>query len=188
MSFLRASTLVSLLTLLIGAGCTPPAENTASVDLGATRTKYVLSAEPAEPLTVLDLREQEGGFSEGQVVLVGQIGGMPSPWNEQDNEPAFPWREGEASFFLVDPSTVGEFGEHEHADGEPCPFCLKRAADSADSVAAVTFNGPDGKPLPVGAQQLFDLKENDMVVVKGVAKQLGGGLIVVNADGIYVRR
>lgn len=177
----------TLATVLV-VGCGPD-EPESSVDVGAARETLMLSEEPADVQTALDLREQEGGFSEGEVVLVGQVGGMPNPWG--DAESGFPWREGEASFFVVDPSTVAEFSGHEHEAGEDhsdCVFCQKRAADSVHAVAAVSFNGPDGKPLPVDARKLFDIKANDIVVVKGFAKRINGELLVLDADGLYVRR
>lgn len=170
-------------------GCGDPNGVAPQIDIDAARQRLVLHEEPDGAMTVLGLRDQEGGFSEGKVVLVGQIGGMPNPFPETDA--AFPWREGEASFFLVDPSTVAEFAGHEHADGEDhadCAFCKHRAESSAGSVAAVSFNGQNGKPLPVGAQELFDIKAKDIVVVTGTAKRIGGGLLVVDAEGLYVRR
>ncbi|TWT73706.1 hypothetical protein Pla123a_35990 [Posidoniimonas polymericola] len=174
--------------LALGLGCTP-VEPAAQIDVDAARQELVLTEEPADPQTALDLSEREGGFDEGDVVLVGQVGGMPNPWGDAESE--FPWRAGEASFFIVDPSTVAEFSGHEHdatEDHSDCVFCQKRAADSVHSVAAVTFNGPDGKPLPVDARKLFQIDADDIVVVKGFAKRIGGDLLVVDAKGLYVRR
>lgn len=182
LSFLLAFTLLAV-------GCFEDGASTAGVDVAAAQKQFVLAAEPADPQTVLDLREQEGGFSEGDVVLVGQVGGMPNPW--QDEEANFPWREGQASFFIVDPSTVAEFSGHSHAAGDDhadCVFCQSKAAKSVDSIAGVSFFGADGQPLAVDARKLFDVKENDIVVIKGHAQKLSGDLIVVTATGIYVRK
>lgn len=174
--------------LTFAVGC-QPGEPAAQIDVAAARQELVLAEEPADPQTALDLSEREGGFSEGEVVLVGQVGGMPNPWGDAEAE--FPWRAGEASFFIVDPSTVADFSGHEHEEGEDhsdCVFCQNRAANSVHSVAAVTFNGADGKPLPVDARQLFEINADDIVVVKGFAKRIGGDLLVVDAKGLYVRR
>jgi hypothetical protein len=37
-------------------------------------------------------------------------------------------------------------------------------------------------------REIFDVKENDTVVVKGSAQILEGGMLVVKAAGIYVRK
>ncbi|MCA9241961.1 MAG: hypothetical protein KDA37_17240 [Planctomycetales bacterium] len=152
------------------------------------RQKFVLAEEPADVQTVLDLIDRPEGFESGPVTLVGKVGGMPNPWTDQ--EPAFPWKEGQASFFLVDPATAASFADHEHAAGEDhsdCIFCQQRAKQSASSIAAVTFNDPVGHPYPLRADKLLGVAENDVVVVTGEAKKLGD-LLVVNATGIYVRK
>lgn len=173
---------------LVAVGCNRGAAATAGVDVDAARQKFVLAEEPEEVLTVLDLIDRPEGFESGEVTLVGKVGGMPNPW--QDQEPAFPWKEGQASFFLVDPATAASFADHEHAAGEDhsdCVFCQQRAKQSANSIAAVTFNQDAGSPYPVKADTLLGIAEGDVVVVTGEAKKMGE-LLVVNATGIYVRK
>jgi hypothetical protein len=138
--------------------------------------------------------EHEHAATEGQqpvvdkleVVLVGSVGGVPNP--SEQTHPEFPFAKNQAVFFLADPEAVAEMEEHEHqhAPGEECSFCAAHAADSASLIAVVQF-AENGKPIPVDARQLFDLKEKETVVVKGVAK-VTGGILTVDADGLYVRR
>ncbi|MCA9230503.1 MAG: hypothetical protein KDA57_07620 [Planctomycetales bacterium] len=122
------------------------------------------------------------------VVLVGQIGGLTNPW--QETQPDFPFARNEASFFLSDPQSVAENEEsgHVHADGEECAFCAAHAADRSSMLAMVRFLDEKGNVLPMDARQLFDVKEKDTVVVRGTARVIEGGMMVVEADGLYIRR
>ncbi|MCC6492252.1 MAG: hypothetical protein IT424_04450 [Pirellulales bacterium] len=121
------------------------------------------------------------------VVLVGAVGGVPNP--SEQSHPEFPFAKDQAVFFLADPEVVAEMEQHvhQHAPGEECSFCAAHAADSASLIAVVQFADESGQPIPVDARQLFDLKEKETVVVKGKAK-IAGGILTVDADGLYVRR
>lgn len=122
------------------------------------------------------------------VILVGSVGGVPNPSDQ--STPDFPFAKGQAIFFLVDPEVAAEAEEHAHthAPGEECAFCAAHAADSAHAIAVVQFADEKGKPLPVDARDLFELKEKETVVVKGKAKATANGMITVDATGLYVRR
>jgi len=122
------------------------------------------------------------------VILVGSVGGVPNPSDQ--STPDFPFAKGQAIFFLVDPEVAAEAEEHAHthAPGEECAFCAAHAADSAHAIAVVQFADDKGKPLPVDARDLFELKEKETVVVKGKAKATANGMITVDATGLYVRR
>lgn len=129
---------------------------------------------------------KEPVIDEMDVVLVGSVGGVPNP--SEQSHPEFPFAANQAVFFLADPEAVAEMEEHEHehAPGEECSFCAAHAGDSASLIAVVQF-AEQGKPIPVDVRQLFDLKEKETVVVKGKAK-IAGGILTVDADGLYVRR
>ena len=45
-----------------------------------------------------------------------------------------------------------------------------------------------GNVVPVDAAGLFDIKENDMIVVRGNAEIGEHGWLVITANGLYVRR
>jgi hypothetical protein len=91
-------------------------------------------------------------------------------------------------FFLADPEAVTELEEHahHHAPGEECAFCAAHAPQAL--VAVVQFKGKNGKPLRVDARELFELKEKETVVVKGTARIAPGGMMTVDATGLYARR
>lgn len=131
---------------------------------------------------------KEPVIPEMDVVLVGSVGGVPNP--SEQSHPEFPFAKNQAIFFLADPEAVMEMEEHEHqhAPGEECSFCAAHAADSAYLLAVVQFADESGKPLPVDVRDLFNLKEKETVVVRGKAKVAPGGILTVDADGLYVRR
>lgn len=174
----------ALAVVFLVAGCEQQQAGLDPAQLAEHRKAILLAEEPEGAVTPLDLRE--GDFTEGEVVLVGQIGGIANPYG--DIEPAFPWKAGEATLFLVDPGTAAAHAEHtsdpDHA--ADCPFCAAHAGDNANSVAVVSFTEADGKPIHAGAQQLLEVDQDAVVVVKGNAK-LVGELLIVDATGLYVR-
>ena len=169
------------------------------------RSRYLLQEEPDGALTPIGWREEQSETAESEsaetpvvaqsidpteVVLVGQVGGMPNPWTE--TEPGFPWRENEATFFLVDPGTAADFADHAAEVGDnhaaDCPFCAREAANKSSSVVAISFLGEDKKPTPIDSRELLGVSEGDTVVVRGVLQTLlGGELLVLHADGLFVR-
>lgn len=130
----------------------------------------------------------EPKVDEMDVVIVGTVGGVPNPTSQ--SHPEFPFAQGEAMFFLADPEAAEEFAEHghQHAPGEECAFCAAHAADSSELLAVVQFHDENGKLLSVDSRELFDLKEKETVVVRGKARIVPGGMMAVDATGLYVRR
>jgi hypothetical protein len=133
----------------------------------------VAQIEPTEPIDVL---------------MVGTIGGLANPWEE--TQPDYPFTKNQASFFLADPGAIAELeaSGHVHAPGEECAFCEAHAADSSALLAMVRFLDKNGQILPIGVPQMFDVEERDTVVIQGTARIVAGGMMVVDATGIYVRR
>ena len=123
-----------------------------------------------------------------EVVMLGNIGGLANPWADTHRE--YPFAKTKAVIYLADPEAVIENEEagHKHAPGEECAFCAAHAADKADKLAIVQFVDEKGKVLPTDARQLFDVKEQDSVVVSGKARVTAGGILVVEARGLYVRK
>ena len=126
--------------------------------------------------------DQEHSRADGhEIVIVGKIGGAAGTDRTLSD---FPWEKGLATFIISDPSFESTHADdHGHEDHD-CPYCQAKAVDAQ---AWVRFLGDDDKPIAVDARELFDVKEGDIVVVKGHAK-LSAGLLVVDAKGIYVRR
>ncbi len=122
------------------------------------------------------------------VLMVGTIGGLANPWEE--TQPDYPFTKNQASFFLADPGAIAELeaSGHAHSPGEECAFCEAHAADSSALLAMVRFLDKNGQILPIGVPQMFDVEERDTVVIQGTARIVAGGMMVVDATGIYVRR
>lgn len=203
----------SLLSLAVLAGCAKGPVKPDPAVVEAARARFVLEVEPGDrQLTPLDWRDEQAGDGpvdvlttvddaeetseapaerSNRVVLVGQIGGMPNPFGT-DSEPDFPWKAGEATFFLVDPATADEFADHSAEEGDDhaadCPFCAREAASKANAIAVVSFPREDdpGKSLAIDARDLFGIKKGDVVVVRGEA-ELVGDVLVVTADGLFRR-
>ena len=128
------------------------------------------------------------------VVVIGRIGGVPNPWKQ--GSPEYPWSPGKAEFVIADPAAAAEVEDHGHSHGHAhddpdheCPFCATAA--NSDVVALVRFKDEDGDILRIDARELFDLNGEETVVVRGKPQMLGDakdGVVVVEADGLYVRR
>lgn len=123
-----------------------------------------------------------------EVVVVGQIGGMPNVW--PDKHPDFPWYAGQASFFLVDSKVASQFAAHtkQHGGNHNCAFCRSLAAKNAHAIAVVNLVDDKGAVIRTDVRQMLDVKEGQTVVVQGTAKLLGGSLLVIDADKIQVNR
>jgi len=150
---------------MTGCGSSPPASNQA-VDV-----KYLLADEPADAIEILDAKDQA---KDGEaVVVVGRLGGGVKPWID-----------GRAAFLLVDTRILPTCQDGEKCD-ENCPGCAE-AILSASTM--VKFLGSDGKVLPVDARDLLGVKEQQTIVVRGVANRDKAGNVSITAEKIFVRR
>ncbi len=178
---------LSLIATVLLTGCAKGPVKADPAVVAELRAKLLLTEEPAGAVTLLDWRASEQEAE--TITLVGQIGGMPNPWGE--TAPDFPWRAREATFFVVDPATVTEFADHigEDADAHvaDCSFCARKVTEKASSIAAVSFLGSDGEALSIDARELLGVKVGDVVVVRGRPKPIGEDLLVIEADGLFIR-
>ncbi|TWU28085.1 hypothetical protein [Bythopirellula polymerisocia] len=122
------------------------------------------------------------------IAMVGQIGGLANPWEE--TQPEFPFAKSQAVFFLADPQAIAEHEAegHTHAPGEECAFCAAHAEENSELLAVVRLVDEKGQVLPFDARELLNLNVKDMVVVQGEAQVLEGGMMIVKATGIFVRK
>ncbi len=147
----------------------------AEVDLAAVRSALVLAEPPAGAVSLGDAR-QKLGTTPQPVVVTGRIGAKGME----------PFLQGKASFSLLE-IPADDHAEKPGHNADDCPFCKKRQANA--TMAAVQFLGPDGKPIPVDARQLFGVAKGQDVVVRGTGvfdPALGVPVIQLTADGIYV--
>ena len=147
----------------------------AEVDLAAVRSALVLTEPPAGAVSLGDAR-QSLSTTPQPVVVTGRIGAKGME----------PFLQGKASFSLLE-IPADDHAEKPGHNADDCPFCKKRQANA--TMAAVQFLGPDGKPIPADARQLFGVEKGQDVVVRGTGvfdPALGVPVIQVTADGIYV--
>ncbi len=181
MTIFRLTTL-SLLTcslLATAIGCQRNNSQFDSQQLSEARDRYVLTSEPDGVESVLDV--QETLESPREVVLVGRVGGVKQPWTK-----------GKATFVLADPVVLAESADEsdEHiCTDDGCKFCARKNAEKMkEGIAIVQFLDDDGDILPIDARQLFDLGEEQTLIVRGRAEIGPLGCLVVAANGLYVRR
>jgi hypothetical protein len=166
-----------------------------SVDRAAQSARLQLTDLPENAQQVLAVQKQlvaakknPNASTASEVVVAGQIGGMPNVWN--DTHPDFPWYAGQSSFFLVDTKIAAQFASHakKHGGNHSCAFCQSLAAKNAHAAAVVNLVDEQGEIMRIDSRELLGLKENQTVVVRGTAKLLGGRLLVIDATGIHVSR
>jgi hypothetical protein len=167
-----------------------------SVDVKSQRSRLTIGEEPKNTEQVLTVQKamaadasKPNAPQKRDVVITGQIGGMPNLWPDQ--HPKFPWYEKQASLFLVDTKIAAQFAAHAKSHGgnhHNCAFCKALAAKNAHAIAVVNFVDDKGNIIRVNSQELLGLKENQTVTIRGKARLLGGSMLVIDADGVYSPR
>lgn len=173
---LRAATVVGmfaatgLLTLAV-SGC----GESVSPEILALRTAHLLVEVPAGEQTIAKVREQlKSGeaTAESEFVIKGRINAGDMP----------PWGTGTASFVVTE--AIGHDGDEEH-DPHKCPFCSR---DIQNNIAQVHFQDGDGKLIQIDSRELFDLKQFQLVVVRGTAEIDDSDTLVIHARQMHVTR
>lgn len=151
----------------------PQTMKTFSVPDGFDASKYVLTAEPDGAQNVIAARESVQ--DEGDIVILGRIGGGENPWVE-----------GRAAFSIVDPSVKA----CSDIPGDNCPvpwdYCCETDKLPTSS-ALVTIVDGEGDVVKADARALLDAKELSTVVVEGKAKRDDAGNLTVLATGVFVK-
>ena len=158
---------IGALLCLCSAGCMG---SSATVTTIPDNSQFKLASEPSGACDVMDFRDQA---KDGQsFVVLGRVGGGLNPWIE-----------GRAAFVLVDERVTASCEEGQcEAD---CPQCARQLAEAT---TLVKFVDEQGKVLPVDARVLLGVKEQQIVVIRGIASRDKAGNVSLAADGIYVRR
>ena len=166
-----------------------------TVDVTGHRSRLQLAKQPKGAEQVLTVqkamvagRSKPNAAETRDVVISGQIGGMPNIWPEE--HPGFPWYQKQASLFLVDSKIASQFAAHakHHGGGHNCAFCQSLAEKNATAIAVVNFVDEKGEIIRVKASELLGLKENQTITIRGKARLLGGSMLVIDADGVYTKR
>ncbi len=140
----------------------------------ALRQKLELSTAPNDATSVSEIRKtlmEADAAAEIDVVLRGRIWAGELP----------PWEDGKAAFVLTD--ATGHDGDDDH-DPHACPFCSR---DIDDYIAAIRFHNDDGTVAAIDSRELFDVKEKQMVMIKGRGS-MNGERLKVDATNIFIAR
>ena len=157
--------------LLTVSGCT----DSVSADARAARQKYLAEKMPTGEVAVSSIREKmkAGELSAGTPFVVRariNAGEMP------------PWGTGTASFVITD--ATGHDGDEEH-NPHACPFCSRNIQES---MAQVHFLDESGTLINSDSRELFDLIENQLVIIQGTGRIDESDVLVIDAQQMYVQR
>lgn len=150
-------------------GCGSQAATTQGT-VSAPDARYVLQAEPEGAIGVVDFREH--AKSGEPVTVVGRVGGGIDPWIK-----------GRAAFMLVD--TGAPMPTADDTCGPECQHC---AQEIAASTTVVKFVDQQGKTLSIDSRELLGIKEEETIVVRGIANRDASGNVALTADSVYVKR
>jgi hypothetical protein len=158
------------------AGCGYDATGGEATSRGAAelRNALLLAVEPAEAMGVLDAQEMLS--TDTEATIVGVIGGVENPFGQAD-----------ASFVIVDPARLAEHDGHD-CEKEGCHFCQKNDHGPSHGLALVRLADEQGQPYRFDARETLGLAVEQTVVVPGRCQKDGGGMLVVTATGVYVRK
>ena len=165
-------TLVGAMLLSIAlSGCDNAAVLTPEAQ--AARKQYLLDQSPADPILIADARKLE---PKSPMVIVGKLGVAGQPTFEK----------GQAVFVVTDAHP--KLASHKHGEGQDesdCPFCKR---SQGERFAIVQFVDGGGNVLKVDGQALLGAKDGDEVTVRGTGEVNSLDVLVINADGVYVKR
>lgn len=136
----------------------------------AADPRFLLTAEPSSALSVLSFKDQ--AKSGETVAVIGRIGGGIDPWIER-----------RSAFLLVDSDAPLPCADDQC--GPDCPHCAQEIKDSA---TMVKFVDAEGKTLAIDTRELLGVKEEETVVVQGVARRDAAGNVALMATGVYIKR
>ncbi len=172
---MRRSTVVPFLLLATLVGCAGNGDGPSK-----TGKSYLLSAEPSQPLGVVELKTSltSGLAAEGETAtIIGRVGGGQNPT----------WDTSQASFLLRDLKL--EIQSHDHGgDHENCKFCQAEKAKELESMALLQVVDANDKVVSTDARKLLGVKEDDVIVAQGVGEVDEVGNFVFSASKLYIRR
>ncbi len=96
------------------------------------------------------------------------------------------FEKGQATFAVTDAHP--KVASHKHGDGQDeidCPFCKR---SQGERIAIVQIVDSAGNVLKLDGQTLLGAKEGDEVTVRGTGEVNSLDVLVINADGVYVKK
>lgn len=141
------------------------------------REKYLLSEEPTGAVSVSQARKQV--TQQQPIVLRGRVGAGEH----------LTWEPGKAAFVVRDPAAP-LYPHHVAAGHDPdnCPFCKGDKGSTPDMTALIRVVDDSGAVVDIDARKLLPIREEQLVVVQGMAQVDPLGNLVIAANGVYVPR
>lgn len=155
----------------LGCGQNAAVATAAKAGSNVDGKQFILTAEPAGAIPVLDLKAKA---AHGETVVVVVVGDVLS--GKQT------WVDGRAAFRLTDCSVASEVSL---CTDDHCEEC---ALQTLNASAFVKIVDGSGKPLSVDSRELLGLKGEERVVVRGLANRTEDGSVSIVAEGVYIRR
>jgi hypothetical protein len=171
----RASRWAVIIVLL--AAWLPGCERAEDPAVLQQRQQLLLADEPDGAVGVIEARHHATEQPQ-PIVLLGRVGaGGDGTWDPK-----------RAAFVVADTTATVEELAHAHAEHhDNCPFCKEKATTGPQLTAIIQLVDEAGDVIPIDARRLLALKEQQLVVVRGVGQIDALGNLVVTADGIYAR-
>lgn len=164
------------LVLLASPAAAPAAAAPSALAADALPANLFLAERPAG---AKELRDAKAAAKKGDpIVFRARIGGRSAPFVK------------DRSICIVIDDRLKSCDE---IPGDTCPkpwdYCCEPKESLKASVATLQVVGADGKPLKVAIEGANGLKPLSKVVVKGTVAEAGpDGLLVVNAEGIFLEK
>lgn len=137
-----------------------------------TLDPHLVISPPAHPIDIEDVWDRDP--SENEIVITGRVGGGKSPIANK----VF-------AFFLTDINVP--FCTGQARCSTPWDYCEQRSQQSVRPML-VKIVDDDGSIVRGAARSLLDIKELDVVAVRGVLQTTFAGSTCFVANGIYVYR
>jgi len=171
----RALWSVPLLPMVLAAFVGCGSGEVVDSSLNELRRQFEADVSPEDALAFEDVRTalQDGKReADTEVVLRGRI-------NAGDISP---WEPGVAAFVLTD--ATGHDDEDDH-DPHECPFCSRKIESM---IAHVEFHDNDGRVITEDARELFELRDKQLVIVRGRVSLDESGILRLAATEMAVNR
>lgn len=148
------------------SGC----ESQSDRQLRELRERFTAKEEPASPTSIevakKDIQTQP------LVTIAGRI-------NAGKSDPLQPDQATMVIGELPDPS-------HNHAPDDDCPFCKRRLEESEHCIVRIVDAA--GNVVPRGAAEIFGVRKDQDIVVRGTGRLLPDlGIFQVDAEAVFVR-
>ncbi len=166
---------ISTMGMLLLSACVAGCGESVDAKVVSVREKLVLSSKPTASTSIKKIRaalQEDDADKEQDVTILARITAGDLP----------PWETGKAAFIVTDAS--GHEGEQDH-DPHTCPFCSRKINDY---LGKLQFHNNDGDVIAIDSRELFDVKEKQLVIIKGRASIDDEDILDVAADGIYIVR